>query len=81
MRGTPGIKRTEGLQRALGLWWNKEECYHHGAQPQGGERLECVYCGEKGHVKRDCRRLTLDERVIEEQEALEEWLRGEAKED
>uniref|UniRef100_A0A8U8BMD8 Uncharacterized protein n=1 Tax=Geospiza parvula TaxID=87175 RepID=A0A8U8BMD8_GEOPR len=36
----------------------------------------CYYCGEAGHVKRLCRKLSLNEAIAREQEALGRVLRG-----
>lgn len=46
-----------------------------------GETRMCYYCGEEGHIKRDCKKLIFYEGITKEQEALEKCLRGENKED
>ncbi|TRZ08745.1 hypothetical protein HGM15179_018359 [Zosterops borbonicus] len=45
-----------------------------------GEDWRCFYCGEAGHLKRDCQKLSLDEAIEEEQDVLEKLLRGEGNE-
>ncbi|RMB97035.1 hypothetical protein DUI87_26482 [Hirundo rustica rustica] len=42
-----------------------------------GENRTCYYCGEIGHLKRDCKKLSLDEAIAREQDALERVLKGE----
>ncbi|RMC03588.1 hypothetical protein DUI87_19763 [Hirundo rustica rustica] len=42
-----------------------------------GENRTCYYCGEIGHLKRDCKKLPLDEAIAREQDALERVLKGE----
>ncbi|TRZ06206.1 hypothetical protein HGM15179_018833 [Zosterops borbonicus] len=41
-----------------------------------GEDWKCFYCGETEHLKGDCQKLSLDEAIKEEQDALEKLIRG-----
>lgn len=41
----------------------------------------CYYCGETGHLKRDCKKLSLDEEIAREQDVMEKILRGEESRD
>ncbi|RMB88797.1 hypothetical protein DUI87_34805 [Hirundo rustica rustica] len=45
------------------------------------ENRRCFYCGEIGHVKRDCQKLSFDEAIKREQDDLERRLKGENNED
>ncbi|TRZ07591.1 hypothetical protein HGM15179_019514 [Zosterops borbonicus] len=40
------------------------------------ESRRCYYCGEMGHLEKDCRKLSLDEAIAREQDTLEKILRG-----
>ncbi|RMB94864.1 hypothetical protein DUI87_28668 [Hirundo rustica rustica] len=46
-----------------------------------GEERTCFYCGKKGHLRRDCQKLTFDEAIAKEQDKLEKLLKGGDDED
>ncbi|RMB95424.1 hypothetical protein DUI87_28147 [Hirundo rustica rustica] len=46
-----------------------------------GEDRKCFYCGEVGHIRRECQKLSFDEAITKEQDALEKLLKGENNED
>ncbi|RMB88419.1 hypothetical protein DUI87_35219 [Hirundo rustica rustica] len=45
------------------------------------EDRKCFYCGEVGHIRRECQKLSFDEAITKEQDALEKLLKGENNED
>ncbi|KAF1398065.1 hypothetical protein FQV22_0013872, partial [Spheniscus magellanicus] len=59
-------------QRNLSPRWNTEPKRMGPHKPRNqsreGERgvLTCLYCGKKGHIKRDCRRKRMDEKMFNE---------------
>ncbi|RMC04130.1 hypothetical protein DUI87_19467 [Hirundo rustica rustica] len=46
-----------------------------------GKDRKCFYCGEIGHIRRDCQKLSFDEAIKREQDELERRLKGENDED
>ncbi|TRZ07020.1 hypothetical protein HGM15179_020087 [Zosterops borbonicus] len=46
-----------------------------------GENRRCYYCGEMEHLKKDCKKLSLDEAIDREQDSLEKILRGDNSDD
>lgn len=40
------------------------------------ESRTCYYCGEVGHIRRDCNKLTFDQAIQREQVVLEKILTG-----
>lgn len=60
-----------GGRPLLPLWVNK----NRKPGTSVGDR-KCFYCGEVGRLKRTCNKLSFDEAIAREQEALEKLLRS-----
>lgn len=62
----------EGKSKPVPPWVNPRN---------SGESRRCYYCGVTGHLKKDCKKLSLDEAIAGEQATLEKILRGDSSDD
>ncbi|TRZ06301.1 hypothetical protein HGM15179_020805 [Zosterops borbonicus] len=68
----PGPFASKPKRRPILLPWEQEER----EQSTFKDNRECYYCGKKGHIKRNCNKLSFDEAIWREQEKLEKILKG-----
>ncbi|RMB99554.1 hypothetical protein DUI87_23807 [Hirundo rustica rustica] len=66
------MKLGKGKKETLPPW---------GTPKRPGEDRRCFYCGETGHLRRDCQKLSFDKAITKEQDALEKLLKGEGNND
>ncbi|XP_064263155.1 uncharacterized protein LOC135293077 [Passer domesticus] len=76
---SPGIDQNKPPP-SVGRYWEKPGFRKDGERSRKIEGVPsdrtCYYCGEVGHFRRYCKKLRLDEAIVQEQEALERVLRG-----